>query len=278
MARCFTIGLSGESGKRLGGASPAEPTGCQRAARARRIVWRCLALAAASLLAADAVPRPAPVLWAWERPEDLRFAGPDVAIAVLAGTITLSGDRVLAEGRRQPLSARPDQRRIAVVHVELDRHAVLAWSPALRDQAAAAALAFAGDVAAAGIQLDFEVRESERSVLLDLLKALRARLGPERFLSMTALASWCDTEHWIAAAPVDEIVPMLFRMGPGGARLRQRLEAGGDFREQRCRGAVGIATDQPPVRLPPGRRVYVYNPHRWQQADLSAILQEASLW
>lgn len=235
-------------------------------------------MAAALVLAADAVPPPMPVLWAWERPEDLRFAGPDVAIAVLAGTITLSGERVLAEGRRQPLSARPDQRRIAVIHVELDRHVALAWSPALRDQAAAAALAFADDVAATGIQLDFEVRESERNVLLDLLAALRARLGPAGFLSMTALASWCDTEHWIAAAPVDEIVPMLFRMGPGGARLRQRLEAGGDFRETRCRSAVGIATDQPPARLPPGRRVYVYNPHRWQETDLAAILQESALW
>jgi hypothetical protein len=245
---------------------------------AARMARRGLALAAALTLAGDVRPPPSPVLWAWERPEDLRFAGPQVTLAVLAGSITLSGDRVLAERRRQPALVRPDQQLIAVIHVGIDRHAALAWSPALRERAAAAALAFAVDFDADGVQLDFEVRESERPVLLELLGELRQRLGARRFLSMTALASWCDTEHWIAAAPVDEVVPMLFRMGPGGVTLWQRLEAGGDFREKRCRSAVGIATDQPPSRLPSGRRVYVFDPRPWRPADFAAIRQETSLW
>ena len=95
---------------------------------------------------------------------------------------------------------------------------------------------------------------------------------------MTALASWCDTEHWIGQAPVDEIVPMLFRMGPGGEKLKQRLAEGGDFRERRCRSALGIATDTPPAGLPAGRRIYVFNPRRWNAADYATLIRETARW
>ncbi len=87
---------------------------------------------------------------------------------------------------------------------------------------------------------------------------------------MTALASWCETETWLADAPVDEIVPMLFRMGRGGDRLRGKLAAGGDFNDPRCRTAVGISTDTPVV-VPPGRRVYVFNPRSWDAAAITAL-------
>ncbi|MEI9983780.1 MAG: hypothetical protein WDN69_11585 [Aliidongia sp.] len=237
-----------------------------------------IALFGLAALAADMPMRPAPVLWAWERPEDLRFAGPDVVVAVLAGSITLSGDAVLAAPRRQPVLLRPGQKRIAVVHVEIDRRPKLAWSESQRAEAAAAALAYAADAQADETQLDFEVRESERQVLLDLAGDLRAGLPAGRRLSMTALASWCDTEHWIEQAPVDEIVPMLFRMGPGGEKLKQRLAEGGDFRERRCRSALGIATDTPPAGLPAGRRIYVFNPRRWTAADYATLIRETARW
>ena len=229
-----------------------------------------------ALLASDRPVRPAPVLWAWERPEDLRFAGPEATIAVLAGSVTLSGDAVLAAPRRQPALLRSEQNHIAVVHVEIDRHKPLAWSAAQRQEAVAAALAYAADRPA--VQLDFEVRESERQILLDLVGDLRAGLGTGRRLSMTALASWCDTESWIEAAPVDEIVPMLFRMGPGGVALKRRLAEGGDFRDRRCRSAIGIATDTPPDGLPAGRRLYVFNPRRWNAADYATLVRETAQW
>jgi hypothetical protein len=248
-----------------------------RSAAARRLM-PVLGLALLGLPAADRPVRPAPVLWAWERPEDLRFAGPDVTIAVLAGSLTLSGDAVLAAPRRQPALLLPDQQRVAVIHVEIDRHKPLAWTAAQRQAAAAAALAYAGDLSAHEVQLDFEVRESERQVLLDLAGDLRAGLGSDQRLSMTALASWCDTERWIEAAPVDEIVPMLFRMGPGGVALKQRLAEGGDFHDRRCRQAIGIATDTPPAGLPAGRRLYVFNPRRWNAADYATLIQETARW
>ena len=60
-------------------------------------------------------------------------------------------------------------------------------------------------------------------------------------------------------------------MGPGGEKLRQRLANGGDFRVARCRTAVGIATDTPLSNLPPGRRLWLFDPHSWTPADLAAM-------
>ena len=95
-------------------------------------------------------------------------------------------------------------------------------------------------------------------MLLDLIGDVRRGLPRGKLLSMTALASWCDTEDWLEQAPVDEVVPMLFRMTVGGEALRKRLAAGGDFRNPRCRAALGIATEAASTHL-----------HRWTFAKPS---------
>src|SRR5436189_297554 len=64
---------------------------------------------------------------------------------------------------------------------------------------------------------------------------------------------------WIADLPFDEIVPMVFRMGPEGEVVRQQLAAGGDFRLARCRDAIGVSTDEPLPRVPGRRRRYVFD-------------------
>jgi hypothetical protein len=79
-------------------------------------------------------------------------------------------------------------------------------------------------------------------------------------------------------APVDEIVPMLFRMTQGGEALRKRLAAGGDFRNPRCREALGVATDRPIVRAPPGRRVYLFNPRSWTEPDYDKARRAVEAW
>ena len=159
---------------------------------------------------------------------------------------------------------------MGVVHIEIDQTRPLLWTDALRVEVVGATLAFMRPYATA--QVDMEVRDSQRGALLDVLRGIRAGRPAGSTLSMTALASWCDTERWLAAAPVDEIVPMLFRLGPGGVRLRGKLADGGDFGEPRCRTALGIATDTP-VTFPPGRRVYVFNPHAWEEAAVALLEQ-----
>jgi hypothetical protein len=214
---------------------------------------------------------PSPILWAWERPEDLRFAGPGVTIAVLAGSVTLSGDDVLIRPRLQPAKVLDTQRIAGVVHLEVDRTRPLPWTDAQRTRTITAVLSLLSNPRFTEAQIDFEVPASRRQVLLDLLTGVRAGLPPGRHLSMTALASWCDTETWIDAAPVDEIVPMLFRMGAAGEPLKRRLATGGDFHQRRCRTAIGVATDTPLEHVPAGRRVWVFNPRSWTDGDLTNV-------
>jgi hypothetical protein len=233
------------------------------------------------VLAGSCRPRPAEpstlILWAWERPEDLRFAGASTEIAVQTGFVELAGDRIKARGRRFPLkSAAPPA--TALVHVQIDHERPLEWTAPMRARASAAVLHYAAAIPARRVQIDFEVRASERSVLLDLLGDVRRGLPPGTLLSTTALASWCDTEGWLERAPVDEVVPMLFRMTVGGEALRKRLAAGGDFRNPRCRSALGVASDSPIVRAPPGRRVYLFSPRSWTAADFERARRGVEAW
>ncbi len=218
------------------------------------------------------------VVWAWERPEDLRFVGDAADVAIQSGFIVLSGDGVQARGRRFPLrmSGRPTT---ALVHIQIDRGRPLAWTLTQRREAAQAVLAFGQAVGADRLQVDFEVRRSERGALLDLLSDVRRGLPKEKRLSMTALASWCETETWLNAAPVDEIAPMLFRLGPGGQRLKAKLAAGGDFANPRCRSALAVSTDAPLARAPhDGRRVYLFDPQSWTEPDYAALRKETARW
>lgn len=232
-------------------------------------------LAALLVLAAvgQACAQGALVLWAWERPEDLRSAGPNVEVAAVVGFVELTGVSLWARGRRFPLRTAPGARRTAVVHVQIDPAQPLGWTPTQRERAAQTVLAYARTPGFQAVQIDFEVKESQRQVLLDLVHDVRAGLGQGVLLSMNALASWCETENWVNAAQVDEIVPMVFRMGPEGERLKAKLAAGGDFNNPRCRTALGISTDTPLARIPGGRRVYVFNPHSWTPADIAAVIR-----
>ncbi|WP_293346717.1 hypothetical protein [Phenylobacterium sp.] len=237
--------------------------------------WLAGLALALSAQAAGAQPL---VLWAWERPEDLRFAGREVEIAAQTGFIELSGDRLIVRGRRHPLQAGSGQVTTAVVHLQIDPRRRLVWTPERQAQVAQAVLRLARRPGVRRLQLDFEVRASERPILLAVLRGVRAGLPEGIELSMTALASWCDTETWLDQAPVDEIVPMLFRMGPGGERLKARLAAGGDFANPRCRGALAVSTDTPLARAPAGRRVYLFNPRSWTAASFERTRRGVAAW
>ena len=221
-------------------------------------------------LVASAAAQPSRVVWAWERPEALDELPQEIGIASVTGFIRLRGGAiVIARGRRFPLIAAPGRATpVAVIHIEIDQNETLNWSAQMSTRVIAAAVAFAHD--APHVQLDMEVRASQHEALLDVLRGLRASMGPNTTLSMTALASWCEAETWLDQAPVDEIVPMLFRMGHGGARLRAKLAAGGDFRQARCRQAAGISIDTQ-VAVPAGRRLYIFNPRPWDSAAIAAL-------
>ncbi len=223
-----------------------------------------------------APPAPRLVVWAWERPEDLRFLPADAAIAVQTGFIELAGDGFRARGRRYPLQA-GHAPETAVVHLQIDDRDPPRWTPALRARIAAAVRHFARIVPAPRVQIDFEVRQSQRQILADVLHDARAGLPRAVPLSMTAIASWCQ-EDWLGSLPVDEIVPMLFRMGRGEPAIRARIEGGGDWSEPACRKALAISADTPIARAPAGRRIYLFAPRSWTPSTFDAVRKRVEQW
>jgi len=217
------------------------------------------------------------ILWAWERPEDLRFINTDeVGVAFLARTIYLKSDKVIIRPRLQPLSVLPETKLIAVTRIESNRSAQL--SPAERAQAVTAIVELTRNETVRAIQIDFDARSSEREFYRDLLMDLRRELPPGVKLSITALASWCMGDNWLTGLPIDEAVPMLFRMGVDRPNILARLEAGTDFSNAIARHSLGLSTDEPLTALPAGRRVYVFNPRSWSEQSAQKIVEEVRKW
>lgn len=201
------------------------------------------------------------ILWAWERPEDLRFLGAAEAgrtsVAVLVATVRIEARGWTLSPRHVPARISPDVRVIPVVRVEAGADAVL---PVVEEVTSEILKVVGRDFDT--LQLDFDAPASWRGFYREALAALRPRV---KRLSVTALASWCMEDRWMGDLPVDEIVPMLFRMGPEGWRIRERLKASGRFVEPRCRESVGVATDEAAVIPPGARRVYVFHPRAWDE-------------
>ncbi len=208
------------------------------------------------LLSPSAVASPQVIPWAWERREDLRFIGAGQIVAWYDGIITLDGERVIVEPRRNPLLLPPRTHRIATIRIETRRPAL---SAAQRAQTVAEIRRLFRN--AEELQIDFDALRSERifyrKLLIDLKRELPVRL------TITALASWCFDDRWMTGLPIDEAVPMLFRMGGDGPAIRTRLARGEDFAEPLCRASAGISLDESLPRLPKGRRVWVFNPEPW---------------
>ena len=215
---------------------------------------------------------PRTVLWAWERAEDLKALDPNrVAVAFLAQTLVLKGDDVVFTPRHQPLEVLPATKLMAVTRIESQK--ITGQSSVLSDsqkqKAATLILKTLELKNVSAIQVDFDAVSSERDFYRGLLQDLRRALPDNVPLSMTALASFCIGDRWLSDLPVDEAVPMAFRMGADDKTIKTLLAAGADFREPLCRRSYGIAVDEPiDLKLRPDRRVYIFNGHSWKANDL----------
>lgn len=222
-----------------------------------------------------APPLPPIMLWAWETPHDLRFLkSPQIGVAYLATTLLLREDTLWVRRRIQPLRIDPSTPLVAVIRIESDeaRRAVL--SPRQRRMAADRIVEVIDTTGAQALQLDFDAKLSERQFYRLLLLDLRRRLGSGFFLSMTALVSWCGSPSWLADLPVDETIPMLFRMGDEGPATRYRLFNGGDFPALQCRTSLGLSIDEPRPLAGKIRRRYYFCSRHWTPTDIERILEE----
>ena len=164
-----------------------------------------------------------------------------IGVAFLARTLYLSGSDVIVRPRLQPFSAPPDTKLMAVVRMASDRGDHRTSSQ--REMATVAIAEVSTLFGIQALQVDFDATVSQRAFYRDVLQQLRRRLPASMPLSITALASWCIFDDWLAGLPVDEVVPMVF-MGADQHRVRRFLAAD-DFRAAACRHSLGIATDEP---------------------------------
>ena len=215
------------------------------------------------------------ILWAWERPEDLGFIDPQrFGVAFLAQTLALSGEEVVLNLRRQPLKVTPETKLIAVTRIESQRTTGkrAALNQAQRERLVSLILKTRELPNVSAIQIDFDAVTSEREFYRALLGDLRKQLPDGVPLSMTALASFCLGDRWLSDLPVDEAVPMIFRMGADDKPIRNFLAGGSDFNEPLCRKSYGIALDEPlQMKFDDARRVFIFNARAWTEKDLASL-------
>ena len=120
-----------------------------------------------------------------------------------------------------------------------------------------------------GVQIDFDATSSERVWYRQLLIETRRVMDPDLPLSMTALASWCVGDPWLDGLPIDEAVPMLFRMGPTNDPYAS-IGVSPSSADPGCRSAVGTSLDEPLPLRPDARRVYVFTDTPWNPSAVAA--------
>jgi hypothetical protein len=212
---------------------------------------------------------PAVVLWAWERPEDLRFVDPrQTGVAFLAATAVIKRNGTTwFQPRTQRILLPANLALLAVIRIESPfQHEAVQPEPLL---AGLRQIALLTNVRA--VQIDFDARGSERSFYKALLKEVRAQTTKP--VSVTALASWCAGDRWLEREPIAEAVPMFFRMGRGESH---------DLTVESpiCNTSVGLSTDEPwPAKRPRGiKRIYLFSPHPWTQAEYLTALERVRDW
>lgn len=205
-------------------------------------------------------------LWAWQRPEHLAFIDTDrSSIAVLAETIDLIHP-VRYEPRMQPVAAPNDATFIAVVRIQgpgfADPHTIASRIARLAENPHTKA-----------IQIDFDATVSQRDFYRALLTDLRSKVPKSMPLSITALVSWCQADDWISDLPIDEAVPMYFRMGVDAANIRRDHMDVSALHEPLCRSSVGVSLDEPWPRFGTNIRVYAFAPAAWTEPDYRRLLE-----
>jgi hypothetical protein len=217
---------------------------------------------------------PDKILWAWERPEDLRFLNPEqFAVAFLAQTLTLTDKEVRFSPRQQPLKVTPQIRLIAVTRIETDK--IPALSQAQLDETIHRVLNSLKLKNVSALQIDFDAKVSQRGFYSQLLTQLRAAMPATMPLSITALASFCLGDPWIKDLPIDEAIPMIFRMGADNSKIKGLLKNGADFSIPLCQQSYGIATDEPlRMDFDKTRRLYIFKGSTtgWTQEDVNKLM------
>lgn len=219
-----------------------------------------LFLFAASALAAE----PRIYLWAWDRPEDLRFLRPETGVAYFAGEIDLGAKSPAFRPRKKPLLLPEGHPTLPVLHVRAHRNHSYGISEQHLILDGIRQLTANGR--ASRLQLDFEVFHSQREFYKGLIRSIKEE-NPNLRLSVTALASWCRGNSWLAGLGIHEIVPMLFDPSHKNNGARHFLP-----QDSLCQDAVGLATYEGYETLRPAKTYYLFSNRAWRRDDLTQML------
>ena len=227
-----------------------------------------------SLLVACSRPKtlthlPPVIVWAWERPEKLDFIDTNqVGVAFLAKTIELEGDSMVSKPRLQPLELAPGTKLVAVVRIETDGKQGPPFSTSKLEKISNEVVEASALSGVSVVQIDCDAITPEREFYRALITQVRRDLPASTALSITALASWCAGDQWLSDLPIDEAVPMLFRMGVD----RNHFRSGRRFDAAICQSAAGVSTDES-VTAPDVERLYIFNPNPWSRDSLNSALE-----
>lgn len=214
-------------------------------------------------------------LWAWEVPERLDFIDPQqVAVAYLDQTVYVpvyANEAVRVRPRLQPMQVPAGTRVIAVARIEMP--AMVHASPEIQAQLVSALLRSARRPGISALQVDFDAVQSQRAFYGDVLRQLRREMPLHMPLSVTALASWCAYDRWLTGLPMDEAVPMLFRMGKEQSLFRSP-DRGPLVREPLCAGSLGVSADEPWPKELKNKRIYVFDPRPWTPESVTRVLEQ----
>jgi hypothetical protein len=218
------------------------------------------------------------IVWVWERPENLYFLkDKNVTFAYLSGTVTKTNEDLVYYPRRQPLRIPDDSNTTAVVRIEdrSDDHKFTDEDLVdISDYVAKSCLEKTSNISC---QLDFDAVESQIDFYKKLVINVREKLPQNIKLSITALVSWCTNEiPWFNGLPVDEAVPMFFRLGKEENLYWKKIEEGNLKLDVSCQKSIGIATDEPlPHKIYlENKPIYIFNNKYWSPANWAIIKSE----
>jgi len=209
------------------------------------------------------------MLWAWETPEDFTTLDPTKTGVAFLSRELLLGRTVQVRPRRQPLRLANNTWLMAVVRIETASDFTATADSIAETASDIAAVAQQPQVRA--VQVDFDAAASQQAFYADVLKQLRPHLPPGMPLSITALVSWCGDHSWLHSLPIDEAVPMFFRMGGTAATRAVTPKSSNRLYEPLCAGSIGISTDETWPAIHSGERVYVFLPGSWSKPEIASI-------
>ncbi|MFC1727149.1 hypothetical protein ACFL0Y_01375 [Patescibacteria group bacterium] len=225
-------------------------------------------------------------LWVWERPENLYFMKDEpVTYAYLAGTATKTDNGLSIYFRRQPLRIPDGSQTMATVRIEDKSQEATFEDSDIEEISDFIVGACLKDRENISCQIDFDAAQSQIDFYKELILVIRKKLPQRIKLSITALLSWCtDTdEPWFIGLPVDEAVPMFFRLGKNTDIYRRKIDQGELVLDSQCQKSIGVSTDEP---LPgkkylQDKKIYIFNNNYWDEdnwgiikSDIERILDE----